>query len=39
MVADKMTAQDWQVAQDVVIVLAVLTLAGGIIDYLRRKVR
>ncbi len=39
MVADKMSAQDWQVAQDVVIVLALLTLAGWIIDYLRRKVR
>jgi len=39
MVAGKMTAQDWQVAQDVVIVLAVLTLAGWIVDYLRKLKR
>lgn len=34
-----MTPQDWRMVADVVIVLAVLTLAGWIIDYLRRKVR
>jgi len=39
MVAGTMTAQDWQVVQDVVIVLAVLSLAGWIVDYLRKLKR